>query len=242
MMERALVVDDEALSREFLKEALESLGLEVCTASDGLEALKKADDGGFDLVMTDMKMPRLDGTGLLKGLRKKGQDMPVVVVTAYGTIETAVEAMREGADDFLLKPLSVDQIEMVLEKLKTVRRLEDENQYLRSQASSENTGNELVCASPIMETVVETALKAADSKATVLISGESGTGKEVLSRFIHESSPRRNRPYIKVNCAALSESLLESELFGHEQGAFTGAIKKRKGRFELADGGTLLLD
>jgi DNA-binding NtrC family response regulator len=242
MFDRALVVDDEALSRDYLKEALESLGLEVKSATNGNQGLKEVEKADFDLVVTDMRMPGLDGTGFLKSLRSKGYDMPVVIVTAYGTIESAVEAMREGADDFLLKPFSVDQIEVVLEKLKTRRRLEDENRYLRSQVSEKAAGGEMVCVSPVMKGLVETARQAANSKATVLITGDSGTGKEVLSRFIHECSPRRQMPYIKVNCAALAENLLESELFGHEQGAFTSAIKRRKGRFELATGGTLLLD
>ncbi|MBU0754300.1 MAG: sigma-54 dependent transcriptional regulator [Planctomycetes bacterium] len=241
MMERALVVDDEALSREYLQEALESMGLEVRPCANGRDALKAAEESDFDLVISDMRMPGLDGTGLLKELRSKGHTMPVVIVTAYGTIETAVDAMREGATDFLLKPFSVDQIEVVLEKLKTRHRLEEENRYLRSRDAEEWAGG-MVCVSPAMKAVVEVARQAADSKATVLITGESGTGKEVLSRFIHESSPRRQMPYIKVNCAALSENLLESELFGHEQGAFTGAVRRRKGRFELAAGGTLLLD
>ncbi len=242
MMERALVADDDALSREFLKEALQRLGLEVTVAKDGREALEQADKVDFDLVFTDLRMPRLDGTGLLKGLRQKGFEGPVVVATAYGTIESAVDAMRHGADDYLVKPLSVDQIEIVLEKMQARQRLEEENRYLRSQVSAESTGSGMVCASAAMEKVVALARRVADSNATVLLTGESGTGKEVVSRFIHESSSRKHGPYIKVNCAALSDSLLESELFGHEQGAFTGAIKKHKGRFELADGGTLLLD
>jgi len=241
MIERVLVADDEDLSREFIAEALESFDMEVTAVPNGEEALKKAETGDFDLVVTDMRMPRLDGHGLLKGLRKKGLEMPVVIVTAFGTIESAVEAMRFGADDFLLKPIAIDQLEIVLEKLKSRKHLEDENKYLRSQVRAD-AGDEMVCVSPIMRHLVETARQAANSKATVMVTGESGSGKEVLSRFIHQSSPRKDKPYIKVNCAALSENLLESELFGHEQGAFTSAVRKRKGRFELADGGTLLLD
>ena len=207
MMERALVADDDALSREFLSEALGSLGLEVTVAADGKAALSRVEKEDFDLVLTDLKMPRLDGTGLVRALRQRGLEVPVVMVTAFGSIETAVEAMREGADDFLLKPLSVDQIEVVLEKLKRRRRLEEENRYLRAASGTLNEG--MVCASAAMEQVLSTARKAAASKATVLVTGESGTGKEVVSRFIHESSPRRRGPYIKVNCAALAENLLE---------------------------------
>ena len=218
------------------------MGLEVTAARNGREALDRAGEESFDLVVTDMRMPELDGQGLLKGLRERGQTMPVILATAFGTIESAVEAMRYGADDFILKPVSVDQLEVVIEKARSHRRLEEENRYLRSRVREEECGDGMVFASEAMKRLVVTARQAADSRATILISGESGTGKEVLSRYIHMNSPRCAKPYIKVNCAALSENLLESELFGHEQGAFTSAVRMRKGRFELADGGTLLLD
>ena len=178
---------------------------------------------------------------LVRQIGKVSPDLPVVLVTAHGTVETAVQAMRLGAADFLIKPCSAETIELVVGRIERTWRLERENEYLRSEYAHP-TGSELVARSTSMQGTLESAAKLANSKGTVLITGESGTGKERIAQYIHENSPRQDGPFIRVNCAALSETLLESELFGHERGAFTGAYKRRPGRFELADKGTLLLD
>jgi DNA-binding NtrC family response regulator len=240
-IQRVLVVDDDSLSREFLTEALRTLGYHADSVSSGEHALDHVRRNGVDLVLSDMRMPGMDGMELLHRLGREAAELPVVLVTAHGTLETAVAAMREGAADFLVKPCTPESIEIVLKRVERTHRLEQENQYLRAQVSPEN-GPRMIAESEPMQALLETAERVARSKGTVLVTGESGTGKERIAHFIHMNSPRREGPFIRVNCAALSEQLLESELFGHERGAFTGAHKRREGRFELADGGTLLLD
>ena len=238
---RILVVDDDPLSREFLTEAVQSLGRAATAAESGAAALSRLEDEPFDLVLTDLRMNGIDGLELCRLLSQSYPDLPVAVVTAHGTIEAAVEAMKEGASDFLLKPASPDALRLVIERIERTRRLEAENDYLRQEAGG---GMEapLIAESEELLEVLKSAARVARSKGTVLITGESGTGKERVAQYIHQASTRAEGPFIRVNCAALSESLLESELFGHERGAFTGAHKQRQGRFELADGGTLLLD
>ncbi len=238
--ERVLVADDDPLSREFLQEALGALQMEVEGAADGEEAIRKLWKGGFDLVVTDLKMPRADGLQVLETARRLQPPVPVVLITAFGTVEVAVEAMRGGAEDFLVKPASPEQVEVVVRRFREKRRLAAENRFLREML----TGGEgqVVAVSPAMKQVLALADKVAPSKATVLITGESGVGKEVVAGRIHARSDRRDKAFIGLNCAALSESLLESELFGHEKGAFTGAVRRREGRFELAHQGTLFLD
>jgi DNA-binding NtrC family response regulator len=233
-----LLADDDPLSREFLQEAMQSFGLEVHAVVDGREAIAALGSRAFDLVVTDLKMPHADGMEVLAASKQGDADRPVVLVTAHGTMHTAVQAMRQGADDILEKPVVLDELELLLERLRGKRRILAENRFLRA----ETQGGDLVVASRPMQAVVELVQRVARSKATVLVRGESGTGKERVAAMVHRCSDRAQAPYVKLNCAAIPEPLLESELFGHEAGAFTGAGKRREGRFELADGGTLFLD
>jgi len=240
-IQRVLIVDDDSLSREFMTEAVKALGYQVESATSGEGALELARRNEFDLVLTDLRMPGMTGVDLVGHFGREFPDVAVVLVTAHGTVEVAVEAMRQGARDFIVKPCTAETLELVIGRIAHTKRLELENEYLRSEVTAEHA-NEIVAESPRMRETLRAADRVASSKGTVLITGESGTGKERVAHYVHESSPRKNGPFIRVNCAALSEQLLESELFGHEKGAFTGAHKRRQGRFELADGGTLLLD
>ncbi|MDE0895355.1 MAG: sigma-54 dependent transcriptional regulator [Planctomycetota bacterium] len=238
---RILVVDDDALSREFLAEAAESLGLVVDAVDSGQAALDRLNAKDYDLVITDLRMPGMDGIELIQSMNVRHSEVPAVVITAHGTIESTVQAMRLGARDFMVKPVSPDSIRLVVERVAHTSRLERENAYLRKQVGGAGEPKVIARSREMLETL-SSAQRLANSDGTVLITGESGTGKERVASFVHENSDRRDMPFIRVNCAALSEQLLESELFGHERGAFTGAIKRREGRFELANGGTLLLD
>lgn len=240
-IQRVLIVDDDPLSREFLIEAVSSLGFTVDQAESGEEALTTVSYKMPDLVLSDLRMPGMDGSQLIEALNKQYPGLPTVLVTAHGTIEAAVQAMQNGAVDFLMKPCSPDTIEMVIDRIDRTRRLEAENEYLRAELNG-NAEQDVIVKSPTSVELLRTASRIARSKGTVLVTGESGTGKERIAQYIHQNSPRQNGPFIRVNCAALSETLLESELFGHERGAFTGAHRQRPGRFELADGGTILLD
>lgn len=240
-IQRVLIVDDDPLSREFLIEAVSSLGFTVDQAASGEEALTMINYKMPDLVLTDLRMPGMDGSQLVEALGKQYPGLPTVLVTAHGSVEEAVKAMQNGASDFLMKPCTPDTIEMIIERIDHTRRLEDENEYLRSELIGDVAQKVIVNSATSVE-LLRTASRIARSKGTVLITGESGTGKERIAQYIHQNSPRKNGPFIRVNCAALSETLLESELFGHERGAFTGAHRQRPGRFELADGGTILLD
>jgi DNA-binding NtrC family response regulator len=239
-LHRLLVVDDDPLSREFLTEAANSLGVRAEATGHPAQALERVREREYDAVLTDLRMPGMDGLELIRRLGEVAPGLPTVLVTAHGSVEAAVEAMRLGAADFLLKPVSPQTLSLVLERVAATRRLLAENEYLRHQAEQE--APQLIARSRALQDTLDSARRIAHSKGTVLITGESGTGKERVAHFIHQHSPRVQGPFIRVNCAALSESLLESELFGHERGAFTGAHRRREGRFELADGGTLLLD
>ncbi|KHE94197.1 MAG: sigma-54 dependent transcriptional regulator [Candidatus Scalindua rubra] len=241
-IEKILVVDDDDLSRGYLSEALQRNGYSVDNASDGQEAVSLTDKQNYDMLFLDMRMPRMGGMKVLERVKKTSKETTVVIMTAYGSIESAVEAMQKGAYDYIIKPFSVDNIELLLKRVQERQKLIDENKYWRSKLDS-NVENEFVIDKQSkMFGVLNNVKRMAQSKASVLIQGESGTGKEIVAHSIYTHSQRNSKPFIKVNCAALSESLLESELFGHEKGAFTGADLKRMGRFELANGGTLLLD
>jgi len=239
-LERILVVDDDPLSREFLGEAVRSLGYAVETIGSPLRALERLATGGFDLVLTDLRMPEMNGLELVRRITEAQPGLPIVLVTAHGSVKSAVEAMQAGACDFMLKPVAPEALAIVLQRVARTEKLEHRVEYLESQQSAAHP--QIVAKSSKILQTLRSAARIAHSRGTVLITGESGTGKERIAHFIHESSPRKNGPFVRVNCAALSEQLLESELFGHEKGAFTGAHRRREGRFELADGGTLLLD
>jgi two-component system response regulator HydG len=241
---RILVVDDEASARSGLEKLLKQEGYTVDSADDGTTALERFNETPADVVVTDLKMPKMDGIELLKKLREQDADVPVLVCTAFGDVSTAVQAMRAGAEDYLTKPIDFDALSVAIERALERRELRVEAENLRRQIR-ERDGEGLqglVGASPAMQRVYRVARQVAPARATVLITGESGTGKGELARAIHALGPRGKQPFVTVHSAALAETLLESELFGHEKGSFTGADKRRVGRFEQADGGTLFLD
>jgi two-component system response regulator AtoC len=241
-IEKILVVDDEVLMRNFLVEALKRKGLEAVTAENGNKALHLIEEQSFDLVITDMKMPGITGLDVLKAVKEISPRTLVIVVTAFGTIENAVEAMQSGAFHYLIKPFSLESLMANIEKANQHVALVEENHYLREQVVSNPSQRTIIAESPAMKKILQDVQQIAKSNANVFINGETGTGKEVIAHLVHYSSPRANKPFIKVNCAAVPEALVESEFFGHEKGAFTGATNKRLGRFELADKGSLLLD
>lgn len=241
-IEKVLVVDDEVIMRNFVVEALTRKGIEASPAENGDKALKLVQDQHFDLVITDMKMPGLSGMDVLRKVKETSPGTLVIVVTAFGTIENAVDAMRAGAFHYLIKPFSLESLMAVIEKAGQHMALVEENQYLRQQSATTTPIRHVIAESPVMKQILKDIEKVAKSNAAVFINGESGTGKEVVAHLIHSQSPRANNPFIKVNCAAVPEALVESEFFGHEKGAFTGANTKRLGRFELAHLGSLLLD
>jgi len=240
-VQRILVVDDDRLSREFLTEAVQSLGYQAIAATSSQDALELIRSKQPDLVLSDLRMPEVDGIELIKQVNDEWPELPTVLITAHGTVESAVQAMRNGASDFLLKPTSPEALEIVIERIERTLRLQRENEYLREEVVGSGADS-IVAESPTMLELLRSAARISRSKGTVLISGESGTGKERVAQYIHQNSQRADGPFIRVDCAALSEQLLESELFGHERGSFTGAHKTHTGRFELADNGTLLLD
>ncbi len=242
MKTKILVVDDDRSHRLMLKTVLEAEEYRVFLASDGDSALESVRNSMFDVILMDIRMAGMDGLEVLKHLRGLAVKTPVVLMTAYASIKTAVEALRNGADDYLTKPLDMDELKVVLEKMLRLKVLQDENHQLREELGREFDFSSVIGSSPKMKSLFEMIKLVAPSEATILLRGESGTGKELIARMIHQNSPRKNGPFIAVNCAAIPETLLESELFGHERGAFTGANRQRMGRFGLADGGTLLLD
>ena len=240
--ERILVVDDETNARAALVSVLTDEGYQVAEAHDGEEGLAMLASFHPVAVLSDVHMPKLDGIGLLKAAREQGREAIFLMMTAFGSIELAVEAMKLGAENFLTKPLNIDATLLSLQRALERRTLVREADTLRERVRSRYKFSNLVGESPALQSVLQLVQQAAPTKATVLILGESGTGKELIAQALHETSPRQGKPFVKVNCAALSESLLESELFGHEKGSFTGAAGRKEGRFERADGGTLFLD
>ncbi len=241
-MKRVLVADDDRSGRRALQILLEQLGVDTVAADDGRAALDAFRAGRFDLVLTDMRMPQLDGIGLLREIRAIDPEVPVILLTAYGTIESAVEAMKLGAFDYILRPLDVDVVEAAVRRALHFRDSRIENRFLRERLSEALEGREVALASPPMVEAYALAEQVAPTKSAVLLTGATGTGKEVIARAIHNLSPRRDKLFVPINCAAIPAELLESELFGHARGAFTGADRARAGKFEVADGGTLFLD
>ncbi|WP_236603977.1 sigma-54-dependent transcriptional regulator [Sandaracinus amylolyticus] len=239
---RVLVVDDETHARDALAEILAEEGYETATAADGLEALRLMEELRPEVVLTDLKMPNLDGLGLLDRGKAEYPETSFVVMTAFGTIDTAVEAIRRGAENYVTKPLDVGTVTALLARAMDKAKLAREASELRERLHETYDFSRILGEHPAMRRLTQVIAQVAPSRATVLIHGESGTGKELIAAAIHENSKRKSGPFVRLNCAALAESLLESELFGHEKGAFTGAMARRKGRFEQADGGTLFLD
>jgi two-component system response regulator AtoC len=239
MREKILVVDDELNMRLVLKALLSKEGYDVATASDGLEALKILKSGDVEVIVTDMKMPKLDGMGLLERVIRDYPSTPVIIITAHGTIAAAVDALKKGAFDYITKPFERDELQHIIHKAIKTRRLNEEELFI-SPDDVDRQG--IVGSSEPMLKIYDTIKKVAPTSTSVLITGETGTGKELIAYAIHRNSPRRNNPFVKINCAAIAENLIESELFGYERGAFTGAVSTKPGRFELADKGTLFLD
>ena len=237
-----LVADDDPAVRQSLERALTREGYAVVLAPDGQSALERLQSGGVDLVLSDLKMPGLTGLELLREAKAVAPDVDVILLTAFGTVEEAVRAMKDGATDFLTKPFQRAQLTKVVRQALERRELIAQNRALQKRLDDLLRQGNMIGTSPAFRRLMTLVQQVADSSATVLIQGESGTGKELVARAIHERSSRRNGPFIAVNCAALPETLLESELFGYEKGAFTGAAGRKEGRFELADGGTLFLD
>ena len=242
MKYRVLIVDDDADSRDALAELSQRWGYDVQTASDGTEALRRAIEWHPDVILTDLVMPNMDGLWLLRALRAELPDCPVVLLTGRGTIQTAVQAIREGAFDFIEKPLEVPRLRIVLERALEKKETMREVQLLRRRLAALAPGGDVIGSGPAMQKVFELVKKVSPSTASVVISGESGTGKEVVARAIHNLSPRKDKPFIALNCSAIPATLIESELFGYERGAFTGAEQRRLGNFEMAHDGTLFLD
>ena len=239
---RILVVDDEASQRELLEMVLSEEGYDVTTASGGEEAVQKVRERFYNLVIMDLKMAGMGGLEALREIKSLSPTVQVLIVTAYASVDSAVQAMRAGALNYLTKPIDLDELKVQVEKTMVVSDLVVENESLRAQVGGAFQTNRIIGDSLRIKEIFETLKMVAPTDATVLILGESGTGKELVADAIHMNSPRRNGPLVKVNCAALPETLLESELFGHEKGSFTGAISRREGRFKLAHGGTLFLD
>lgn len=237
--EKLLIVDDDTSMRMALSESLSSCGYEVTTAENGMDALEKFRDGHFAAVVTDMRMPKMTGMDVLKGVKKISPQTPVILITAYGTVSTAVEAMKEGAAEFIMKPFSLDDLEFAV---KNVLASSGQKTELEEAQETERAHKELITQDKKMLEILDMLKNVAKSKSSILIQGESGTGKELFARHVYRHSNRRRMPFVAVNCAAIPVQLLESEMFGYEKGAFTGAAVKKIGKFELADGGTLLLD
>ena len=239
-MPAILVIEDEEKYRRVISLHLSSSGYDVQAAGTAEEGLKHASDA--DLVLTDLKLPGMDGLAFLEQLRAQNMLTPVIVMSAFGTVENAVEAMKKGAVDFLPKPFSLDHLSVVVEKALEVRKLRDENRELREALGQKYQFENIIGGSGAMQEIFATVTKIAPTRTTVLLCGESGVGKDMIARAIHQHSPRKDRPFVKINCTAIPENLMESELFGYEKGAFTGANTSKPGKFEIANTGTVMLD
>lgn len=241
-METILVIEDKESMTKMLRDALEAEGYNVISAQDGLQGINQIKGNRIDLILTDLKLPKKDGIDILKAAKEENQLMPVIVMTAYGSVETAVTAMKEGAFDFITKPFDIDHLLMLIKRALETQRVLTENILLKEEFASKLGLPRIIGKSGKITEVAQLVQRVAPTKTTVLLLGESGTGKELFARGIHNLSPRRNYPFVPINCAAIPKELLESELFGHEKGSFTGADAKKFGKFELADGGTIFLD
>ncbi|MCX6346245.1 MAG: sigma-54 dependent transcriptional regulator [Armatimonadetes bacterium] len=241
-----LIIDDEAGMRDMVSQLFTDAGYETATAPDGAAGLacvlRQAQEGEFDLVVLDMSLPKMSGLEVLAGIKEKKPDLPVIIITAYGSAQTAIEALRLGAYDYITKPFDLDELQMTAERAFEAKRIIDENRFLRGELKKKFGFDNIIGTNSDVQRAYVMAAKVGPTNATVLVTGETGTGKEYLARTIHYQSGRAGGPFIKVNCAALSESLLESELFGHEKGAFTHAVARHIGRFEVANKGTIFLD
>lgn len=242
MKERILVVDDEQSHRTMLKAVLTGEGYDVAEADDGMSAIKAVENESFDLVLMDIRMGDIDGIEAMREIKKSSPSVPVIMMTAYASIKTAVAALKSGAYDYLTKPLDIEELKILVQKALEHYRLHEENILLKERLADRFDFSQIIGKSRPMKALFETLSMIAPSDATVLIYGESGTGKELVANAIHQNSPRARKPFIKVSCAALPETLLESELFGHERGAFTGALTRKAGRFQLANQGAIFLD
>jgi len=237
-----LVVDDDHAHRTMLNTLVSGWGYSVSEADDGSTAIEKVKASSFDLVLMDVRMVKVSGLEALEAIKSANPAIPVIIMTAYSTVDTAVAALKQGAHDYLTKPLDFDKLRLTIDRAMEHTRLKEENRVLRETLGQKFDDQNIIGKSHAMRTLLETVAQVAASEATVLISGDSGTGKELIAGAIHFNSPRKNGPFVKINCAAITETLLESELFGHEKGAFTGADRRKDGRFSQAHGGTLLLD
>lgn len=239
-MRHVLVVDDEPKMQRVLEIMLKRMGLEVTCASNGNQALEVLETETIDLIMSDLRMPGMSGIELMQAVRNLGNDVPVIIMTAYGSIDSAIEAMKLGASDYIVRPFEIDALEIIVRRILTNRQMHQQNNFLRGEV--EKGWGEFIGSSSAMQTIYDLILRVAPSKTTVLVTGETGTGKELAARAIHRASTRKDALFVPINCAAIPADILESELFGYEKGAFTGANKTRIGKFEMADGGTLFLD
>lgn len=237
-----LITDDDRAHRVMLKKLLNGWGYNVTEADDGLVAVEKVRKISFDLILMDIRMTNVSGIEALEQIKQINADIPVIIMTAYASVETAVQTLKKGAYDYLTKPLDFDELQVSIARATEHSRLKKENEYLKEKLGEKFDRRNMIGQSPSMIKLLEVVEQVAATQATVLITGESGTGKEVIANAIHFNSARKNAPFVKINCAALTETLLESELFGHEKGAFTGADKRREGKFVQADGGSIFLD
>ena len=237
-----LVVDDDEAHRVMLKKLISGWGYDVLEAEDGAIAIEQVQKQAFDLILMDIRMVNVSGIEALEQIKIINPAIPVIIMTAYASVETAVNALKKGAYDYLTKPLDFDELKMAIGRATEHTRLRKENEYLKGRLGEQFDRQNMIGRSPLMVKLLDNVAQAAATEATILITGESGTGKEMIANAIHYNSPRRDAPFIKINCAALTETLLESELFGHERGSFTGADRRREGKFRQADGGSLFLD